>query len=155
MERRDFLIGATTSVAAMAVAKASFGDTHEHGAGGHAAAAAVDPRVGALRESTLACQEAAADCVRHCLVRLGEGDKALASCLESVLRMQAVTQATHDVAASGPAPSKRAQELASVCAGFCDDCAAECEPHAEMHAACKACLDACRRCVEACDAYAA
>ena len=75
--------------------------------------------------------------------------------MQSVLRMQAVTTATHAVVASELAPSKRTRDLVAVCADFCHDCAAECEPHADMHAACKACLDACRRCVEACDAYAA
>ncbi|MEM7411011.1 MAG: Csp1 family four helix bundle copper storage protein [Myxococcota bacterium] len=152
MERRDFLIGATTSVAAMAMAKASLADMHAHD---HGAAMTADPRVDALRESTLACQEAAADCVRHCIASLGAGDKSLAACMESVLRMQAITGAMHDVAASEAKPSERAQELAAVCAGFCKDCAAECEPHAEKHAACKACLDACLACVEACEAYAA
>ena len=155
MERREFLIGATSSVAAMALANASAASTHAEHAGHGGGHAAGDPKVAALRESTLACQQAAADCVRHCIERLGTGEGDLAACLESVLRMQAVTQATFEVVASEGAPTKRLQQLASVCADFCRDCAKECEPHAEHHALCKACLEACQHCIEACDAYAA
>lgn len=151
MERREFLIGATSSVAAMALANASAASTHA----AHAAGGEGDPKVQALRESTLACQQAAADCVRHCIEQLGTGDKSLAGCLESVLRMQAVTRATFEVAASEGAPTTRSQQLAAVCADYCRDCAKECEPHAGHHAECKACLEACEHCIEACDAYAA
>ena len=155
MDRREFVIGAASGLAAVALTKAAAADSHgaHAGHGGHGGAA--DPRVSGLLETTLECQQAAADCIRHCLELLGTGDKSLASCMDRVMRMQAVTQATHAVAAADRAPSARTKDLVAVCADFCNDCAAECEPHAEMHAACKACLDACRACVEACDAYAA
>ncbi len=157
MDRRYFLIGAASSVATMTLARASLADSHAKHAGhaGAAPVAARDSRVTALQETTLACQQAAADCLRHCLAGLGAGDTALADCMQAVLRMQAVTQATHAVAASELEPSALGRDLVGVCADFCDACASACEPHAEMHAACKACMDACRRCIESCDAWAA
>lgn len=155
MERREFLIGATGTVAAMALAKASAAETHTHG--GHAGhgMAKGDPKSQALRDSTLACQEAAADCSRHCIELLAGGDESLASCLQSVLRMQAITRATFEVVASESVPTPRSRQLAAVCADFCRDCAEECKPHADDHAVCKACLEACQHCIEACEAYAA
>ncbi len=157
MDRRDFLIGATGSVAALAMAKTSMADSHgahgAHAAGG--AGHAADRRVRAVRETTAACEEAAAECVRHCLVALGAGETELADCMRSVLRMQSVVTATRAVTSGETSPDPRTRELVAVCAKFCDDCAAACEPHAEKHAACKDCLEACKRCIEACDAYVA
>ena len=87
MERREFLIGATSSVAAMAFANASAASTHAgHGHGGG------DPKVHALRESTLACQQAAADCIRHCIEKLGGGDGSLARAQSKVLDFDAIFQ---------------------------------------------------------------
>ncbi len=156
MDRREFLYGATTGVAAMTLARAAAAQA-EHAEGGHHSAShgAVDKRILALREATLDCQDAAAECIRHCVAELASGDTTLARCLESVLRVQAVSRATHAIAASDAAMSPRTRDLAAVCADFCNDCAGECEPHAEKHPSCQACLEACRRCVEACDAYAA
>ncbi len=152
MDRREFLVGATAGVAAAAFAGAARADTHAAPAG-HAKHGPIDPKSWVVRETTLACQEAAGDCVRHCVAELAAGNRALADCLQSVLRMEAVTAAVHAVVASDPKRSARTRELVAVCADYCRDCAAECEPHAEMHPECKACLEACRRCIEACEAY--
>ena len=155
MDRRDFVIGAAASVVGTALAgaagAASHGDGHDHGQHGHHT---TDPKLGKVVESTLACERAAGDCVRHCIEMLAEGHGDMAECLDSVLRMRAVTGAMHAVAVSEHAPSKRTRELAAVCAAFCRDCAEACKPHADKHAECQACLEACEECAEACEALA-
>ena len=152
MDRRDFLIGATTGLATIALAKTS-GASHPSG-GGHAGhAQPVD--VTKLREATLACDAAAADCIRHCLASIAEGDVSLADCLSSVLKTQAVTQATYSVISSELTPDAPARQLVAACAEFCEACSAACQPHAKKHSSCKACMEACDHCAQACEALAA
>lgn len=155
MDRRNFLVGATGSLAAIALAKASV--AAQASSGGHQGHASLGDQadVAKIRETTVACDEAAANCVRHCLAAISAGDVALADCLSSVLRMQAVTEATYSVVSSNKAPDAPTRQLVAVCADFCQDCAAACQPHADQHPACKACLEACDHCVQACRALAA
>ena len=159
MDRRTFFLGAASGVASLALARGAFADTHAGHGHAHAAAASAgaarDERLTALCEALRACQQTADDCVRHCVAALSAGDTSLASCMQSVLRMQSVTRATCSVIGGESQPSALGRDLVAVCADFCDACAKECEPHASMHATCKACLEACRRCIEACDGYAA
>ncbi len=144
MERRE-LFGALGAVALAGVATKSWAqDAHAHHHGGskyqELIAAAGD------------CVAKGDACLAHCLVLLGEGDKALADCAKSVNQLLPLCGALQRIAAQA---SSFTQALAKVALESCTECEKVCRKHADKHAECKACMEACAECIKQCKAVLA
>lgn len=161
MNRRELLTRAGTVGAVVglglagagAATAASHGDHSDHSAGGDSGK--QDAKLAELVDEALDCKEAGLACVRHCVASLGKGDTSLAACLDQVLRMKSVVDATAEVASLDLMASARTKELVKLCAAVCRDCREECEKHAKHHGACRECMEACDECIEACEAVLA
>ena len=142
LERRELLVGAAALAAASLVPSALAAEEHHH----HAMLASP------LLSSISICLEKGQVCLSHCLVLLGEGEKAMAGCARSVKDMLAVCGALQSLAAAqSPALASQARVALEVCKA----CATECKKHADKHAECKACLEACEACAAECKKLAA
>lgn len=163
MERREMLGGvavlaAASLVSAGAAAQSSksapagkdaakspaAGGHHEH----HGASAKTELLVDAVSD----CINKGEACIAHCLILLGEGDKAMAACARSVSEMIAVCEGLRKLAAQG---SKRAAEVARIAMNVCLDCEKECRKHENKHAECRACAKSCADCARECKSFAA
>ncbi len=159
MERREMLKGVGAAVAAafagqsLAAEKTATGqsshDHHDHAAHEHrhSAAGNLQPLIQAAAD----CAQKGDLCLAHCLVLLGEGDKAMAGCAKSVNETIALCRALETLGGQG---SKYAASLAKVALDACRECEIECRKHEKKHAECKACADACAACIVACKAVA-
>jgi Cys-rich four helix bundle protein (predicted Tat secretion target) len=156
MQRREVL---KTVAGAMAVAMATSAmaatqehehhhdhdHDHDHGT--------VDGKLYAgLIDSSSDCLKTGEACVAHCLVLLGEGDKEMAACAQSVSELLASCSALMKLASQG---SKFTPAMARVVADVCADCETECRKHENKHDQCKACADSCAACLKECKALAA
>lgn len=153
MERRELfqgaglmaLAGLTTQALAQTAAPAS--DPHAHHHHHHGASGPS-----ALTTSAADCLSKGEACLAHCIVLLGDGDKAMAGCAASVNQMLAICTALHKLSAQNASQLKGMARLA---ASVCDECEKECRKHANKHAECKACADACVECAKQCKAVGA
>ncbi len=148
MKRRDFVVGAGSFVAGLALAD-RVDAAEEPGTGGHKQATTPAPALTKVAATAAACEAAGQDCIRHCVELLGH-DASLRACLESTLAMSAVCGTMAKVASYATTPTLNVRALAGTCAKFCAQCAEACKPHAEHHAVCKACMDRCVECEAAC-----
>ena len=147
MERRE-LLGAFTALAATGLAThAQAADEHNH----HHHHAAAAPYA-ALLIAAADCVVKGQACLAHCLVLLGQGDKAMASCAQNVNQMLALCGALQNLAAQN---AKLTPALAKVALDACTTCEAECKKHENQHAECKACRESCTACINACKAVLA
>ncbi|MDP4299687.1 four-helix bundle copper-binding protein [Leptothrix discophora] len=148
MDRRTLIQTASTAAlaafatAAAAQAKDPHAHHHHHGAGMNEA----------LVSSLSACLITGQACLAHCLVLLGQGDKEMAACAQSVNQMLAICDALQKVAIQQGSMLK---DLAKVAARTCEACEKECKKHASKHAECKACADSCADCLQQCKAVGA
>jgi Cys-rich four helix bundle protein (predicted Tat secretion target) len=149
MKRRDFVVGAGSFVAGLALA-GRVDAAEEPGTGGHKQATTPAPALTKVAATAAACEAAGQDCIRHCVDLLGQGDASLRACLESALAMSAVCGALAKVASYATTATLNVRALAGTCAKFCAECSEACKPHAEHHAVCKACMDHCDECETAC-----
>jgi len=151
MIRRDMLLGggamalAMTAGQVMAQAKsapkakeAEKGGHHHHGGSAFSA----------LMISSGICVEKGQVCLAHCIMLMGEGDKAMAACAKSVSQLLAVCGSLQQLAAQ---ESPYVRDMARIAARVCKDCEAECKKHADKHAACKDCMEACADCRKECE----
>lgn len=147
MQRRDTFsaIAAALAVGAGTQVQAQ---THDHskmqgpgptGAGPYqgVAAAAAD------------CIGKAQACLAHCLVLLGEGDKSMAECAQTVNQVLALCGALQSLANQ---QSNLTRALARVALDACQACEKACRKHENHHATCKACAESCERCAKECKA---
>ncbi|GAB4087574.1 four-helix bundle copper-binding protein [Hydrogenophaga soli] len=147
MERRD-LLGAFAALAATGLtAHAQAADEHSH----HHHHAAAAPYA-ELLAATADCVVKGQACLAHCLVLLGQGDKAMAACAQNVNQMLALCGALQNLAAQN---AKLTPALAKVALDACTACEAECKKHENQHAECKACRESCTACINACKAVLA
>jgi Cys-rich four helix bundle protein (predicted Tat secretion target) len=144
MERREVLKTVGAALAAT-IASSALAEEHEHHHD-HAAMAMTNP-YSSLIASTGDCLKTGEACLAHCLVLLGEGDKEMAACAQSVNGLLAVCGALGRLAGQN---SKHTAALAKVAADVCADCEKECRKHEKKHAECKACADACASCLKEC-----
>lgn len=145
MERRE-LFGALGAVALAGMATQSWAQNehaHHHGGGS---------RYAALIAAAGDCVAKGDACLAHCLVLLGEGDKAMAECAKSVNSLLPLCGALQKLAAQGSAYTSA---LAKVALESCTECEKMCRKHAEKHAECKACMDSCAECIKQCKAVLA
>jgi Cys-rich four helix bundle protein (predicted Tat secretion target) len=143
MERRDVLktVGAAMAAAIASTAHAAEHDHHDHDHG-----PATNP-YSSLIASSGECLKTGEACLAHCLVLLGEGDKEMAACAQSVNGLLAVCGTLGRLAGQN---SKHTAAMAKVAADVCAECEKECRKHEKKHAECKACADACATCLKEC-----
>lgn len=147
MNRRDIL--KTTGAAALAaLVSDAWADHAEHA--GHDHGVMANPYA-KLIAATSTCTVKGQACINHCLMLLGDGDKAMADCARSVQQMLAVCGALQQLASAG---SSHLKPLAKVAMDVCKDCENECRKHDKKHTACKECGDACAACYKECKAIA-
>jgi Cys-rich four helix bundle protein (predicted Tat secretion target) len=147
MERREVLKTVGAAMAA-AIASSAFAAEQEHHHDHHDHAAMANPNpYSSLIASSSDCLKTGEACLAHCLVLLGEGDKEMAACAQSVNGLLAVCGALGRLAGQN---SKHTAALAKVAADVCADCEKECRKHEKKHAECKACADACASCLKEC-----
>jgi Cys-rich four helix bundle protein (predicted Tat secretion target) len=147
MERRDAMKALAASVAA-AVSGAALAADHEH----HHDHAGTAKRNAGLITASADCLKTGEACLAHCLYLLGNGDKEMAACAQSVNELLASCTALMKLAGQD---SRYVPAFAKVAAEVCANCEKECRKHAEHHAECKACADSCAACVKECKKVAA
>jgi Cys-rich four helix bundle protein (predicted Tat secretion target) len=113
--------------------------------------AAMMSKYGDLVADTTHCVNSGEACIAHCLVLLGQGEKELAACAQSVEDTVAACTALRQMAAAN---SPHVPKLAAVVADICTDCETECRKH-EKHKVCHDCAEACAQCAKECQKAAA
>jgi Cys-rich four helix bundle protein (predicted Tat secretion target) len=146
MERREMLktLGAAMAAAIAGSALAAEQEQHDHSHHDHAA---MTNPYAALIASSSDCLKTGEACLAHCLVLLGQGDKEMAACAQSVNGLLAICGTLGKLAGQN---SKHTVALAKVAADVCTECEKECRKHEKKHAECKACADACASCLKEC-----
>jgi Cys-rich four helix bundle protein (predicted Tat secretion target) len=143
MNRRELLLGglamAGTALAGRAVAAEH---NHEVMAQHH-----HDAPYAALALATSDCLQKGQACLSHCLVLLGQGDKDMAACAQSVNQMMALCGALQQLANQN---SKQLVRVAAIAMDVCKQCEDECKKHADDHEVCKACAESCAACYKEC-----
>lgn len=148
MERRELLKTAAAAVAAAVSVNALAGehDHHDHAHGG------LPMRNAGLIATSADCLKAGEACLAHCIYLLGNGDREMAACAQSVNEMMAICTALMKLAGQD---SKLVPAMAKVAAEACASCEKECRKHDKKHPECKACADACAACLKECRKLAA
>lgn len=150
MDRRTLLQTATASAlaaltgSAAAAAAPAAQHRHHHHAGGS--------KFQALAASATHCLTTGETCLAHCLVLLGQGDKAMAACGQSVSELLAVCSALQKLALQ---ESNHTAAMAKMALAVCEECEKECRKHEKKHSQCKDCADACADCAKQCKLLAA
>lgn len=91
-------------------------------------------------------------CMAHCLVLLGDGEKEMAACAQSVNQTLAICTALLKLAVQD---SKLLPAMAKVAIQACEACEKECRKHEKKHSQCKDCAESCAACLKQCKALAA
>lgn len=151
MERRE-LLKTGMAAAFTALSTAALAQTTNHAHHDHHHHAPAPGNFSALAKSSAACLTVGEACLAHCLILLGDDDKAMAECAQSVNQMLAICASLHKLASQNSAYTAR---LARLAADVCSDCEKACRKHENKHAECKACADACAACLKDCKAAAA
>jgi Cys-rich four helix bundle protein (predicted Tat secretion target) len=143
MNRRELLLSGVALASATLVGKAQAveGRAHHH--------ATVNTN---LIVATSDCVQKGQICLSHCLMLLGQGDKEMAACAQSVNQMLAVCGALQQLASQ---ESPYLARQAKIAMDVCKQCEDECKKHADKHDACKACMESCEACYNECKKIAA
>jgi len=143
MERREVLktVAATVAGAMSGAALAADHDHHHHDHGGMAM------RNAGLIAASADCLKTGEACLAHCLYLLGNGDREMAACAQSVNELLASCTALMKLAGQD---SKHVPAFAKLAAEICASCEKECRKHEKHHAECKACADSCAACLKEC-----
>lgn len=144
MNRRELLLGGVALAGAAMVSNAQAAEhdhmtmhDHQHGA----------PANAALAAAASDCLQKGQVCLSHCLVLMGQGEKDMAGCAQSVNQMLALCGALQQLANQN---SKQLPKLASLAMDACKQCEDECKKHADKHEVCKACGESCAACYKEC-----
>lgn len=150
MDRRTLLQTATlTALAGLAgTAQATSPPVRAHQHHHHGG----DSRFGKLASSAGHCISTGETCLARCLVLLGQGDKEMAACGQSVSELLAVCTALQKLALQ---ESNHTAALARMALAVCEECEKECRKHEKKHKQCKDCADACADCTRQCKQLAA
>lgn len=151
MERRDALNAIVGGLAA-ALAASATAQEHDHSKMHGGAASAGGGAYAKLAAAAQDCVGKGQACLAHCLVLLGEGDKALVECAQNVNQMLALCGALQNLAYQ---QSNQTRALARIALDACQSCEKACRKHEQHHATCKACADACAACAKECGAVLA
>lgn len=150
MNRRELLLGGMALAGAAVIGQAQ-AEEHDHGAMHHDHQHAA-PANAALAAAASDCLQKGQLCTSHCLVLLGQGDKDMAACAQSVNQMMALCGALQQLANQN---SRQLAKLASLVMDACKQCEDECRKHADQHPECKACGEGCAACYKECKKIAA
>ncbi len=150
MNRRELLLGGMALAGAALVGNAQ-AEEHKHDMSMHEHHHAA-PGNAALAASASDCIQKGQVCLSHCLILLGEGDKDMAGCAQSVNQMLALCGALQQLANQN---SNRLAKLPSIATDACNQCEEACKKHAEKHPECKACGESCAACAKECKKLAA
>ncbi|WP_295009149.1 four-helix bundle copper-binding protein [uncultured Dechloromonas sp.] len=142
MERREVLKTVAATVAG-AISSAALAADHDH----HHAPAGMAPRNAGLIAASADCLKTGEACLAHCLYLLGNGDREMAACAQSVNELLASCTALMKLAGQD---SKHVPGFAKLAAEICASCEKECRKHEKHHAECKACADSCAACLKEC-----
>lgn len=142
MERREVLKTVAATVAG-AISGAALAADHDH----HHAPAGMAPRNAGLIAASADCLKTGEACLAHCLYLLGNGDREMAACAQSVNELLASCTALMKLAGQD---SKHVPGFAKLAAEICASCEKECRKHEKHHAECKACADSCAACLKEC-----
>ncbi len=148
MDRRELLSGGALLAVASLMNTAFAADEDPHAHHHHDATSPA----AALAAAASDCVQKGEACIAHCLVLLGDGDKDIAACAQSVVQTDAICAALQTAA---NANSKYLPKLAALAKEACRDCAAECKKHADHHQQCKDCMESCEACARECEKFAA
>lgn len=149
MDRRDLLAGGAALAALAMAGTARAADTENHEHHHHHDAG---PKYGLVGAAAVDCIQKGEVCIDHCLVLLGDGDKAMAACAKSVTQMLAICGALQRLSSTD---FQRMPQLAKVAMDVCRDCEAECKKHADKHQQCRDCMESCGACARECQKIAA
>ncbi|MDP2882129.1 MAG: four-helix bundle copper-binding protein [Azonexus sp.] len=149
MERRDLLKTAAAAVAGAISASALAAGEHDHAHHNHPG---MGRRNAALIAASADCLKTGEACLAHCIYLLGNGDKTMAACAQSVNELLASCAALMKLAGQD---SKYVPALARVAADICANCEKECRKHEKHHEECKACAESCAACLKECKKIAA
>lgn len=150
MNRRElFNTSAAMTLAAVTTTSAMAAQEHAHH--DHAAMMGGAPHP-ALLASLADCINKGQACLAHCLVLLGQGEKEMAACAQSVNQMLAVCTALQSLA-NQQAPLLKSTAQTALQA--CESCEKECLKHAKKHEPCDTCAKACVDCAKQCKALLA
>jgi Cys-rich four helix bundle protein (predicted Tat secretion target) len=148
MERRDVLKTVAAAVAG-AISANALAAQHDHAHHDHAGMA---KRNAALIAASTDCLKTGEACLAHCLYLLGNGDKEMAACAQSVNELLASCNALMKLAGQD---SRYVPALAKVAGEICAGCEKECRKHEKHHEECKACAESCAACLKECRKVAA
>ncbi len=155
MNRRELLLGGI-ALAGTALAGRALAAEHQHDMSGMAgmkhdmsgmATHHHEAPYAPLALAAADCLQKGQACLSHCLVLLGEGDKAMAGCASSVNQMLALCAAVQQLANQN---SKQLSRVAAIAMDACQQCEDECKKHADKHEVCKACGESCAACYKEC-----
>jgi len=150
MQRREMLKAVAGTVAvAMTASVMAASETHEHH---HEHSASADNDFAGLIDTSTDCLKTGEACLAHCITLLGQGDKEMAGCAQSVSELLATCDALMKLASQ---KSRFTPAMAKVTADVCASCEKQCRKYEKQHDECKACADACAACLKACNAMAA
>ncbi len=150
MNRRELLLGGMVLAGAAIAGRAEAAEmAHDHSMHEHHHATAT---YAALTAAIADCVQKGQVCLNHCLTLLGQGDKVMAACAQSVNQMLAVCGALQELANQD---SKQVPRLASIALDVCKQCEDECKKHADKHEQCRACGESCAACYQECKKVAA
>jgi Cys-rich four helix bundle protein (predicted Tat secretion target) len=150
MERRDVLKTVAATVAG-AISASALAAQHDHGHDHHDHAG-MAKRNAALIAASADCLKTGEACLAHCLYLLGNGDKEMAACAQSVNELLASCNALMKLAGQD---SRYVPALAKVAGEICASCEKECRKHEKHHEECKACAESCAACLKECKKVAA
>lgn len=140
MNRRELLLGGMVLAGAAMAGSAGAHDMSMH-AHHHDA-----PLNAALAAAAADCVQKGQACLSHCLTLLGQGEKEMASCAQSVNQALALCEALQQLANQN---STLLPKLAAVALDACNQCEEACRKH-DRHEACKACGESCAACAKEC-----
>ena len=150
MQRREMLKAVAGTVAvAMTTSVLAAGEKHEHH---HELGASGGKDHAGLINTNADCLKSGEACLAHCISLLGQGDKEMAACAQSVSELLATCDALLKLAAQN---SQFTPAMARVTADVCASCEKQCRKYENQHAECKACADSCAACFKECQAVAA
>ncbi len=149
MNRRELLLSGL-AVAGSSLMGTAMAQGHNHDMAAHDMSTHEhhhDAPYAALALATSDCLQKGQACLSHCLVLLGDGDKAMAGCAQSVNQMMALCGALQQLANQN---SKQLSRVAAIAMDACKQCEDECKKHADKHEVCKACGESCAACYKEC-----
>lgn len=148
MNRRELLLGGMALASAAFIGSAQ-AEENEHMMHEHHHAS---PGNATLAASASDCIQKGQACLSHCLVLMGQGEKDMAGCAQSVNQMLALCGALQQLANQN---SKLLPKLAALAMDACNQCEEACKKHADKHEECKVCGESCAACAKECKKIAA